>query len=84
MLEKAHRKYGEFCISKEYRGMYEVREKWRHDQLSELQAVRQEAIEQTTRNLINMGLPVQQITRGTGLSVAEVEIKKIIAIETRL
>lgn len=72
-LQKAHKLYQRFTATPEYLEVYEARQKWRRDRLSDLAEAERRGIERTARNLLNMGLSLEQIAQASGLSLAEIE-----------
>ena len=63
------------------RAAYESREAELHDQMTRLKSAKEEGIKETTiknaKNFLIMGLDVDMVANGTGLSIEEVEkIKK--------
>jgi len=63
------------------RAAYESREAELHDQMTRLKSAKEEGIKETTiknaKNFLIMGLDIEMVAKGTGLSVEEVQkIKK--------
>ena len=52
--------------------LYEEREKARRDMVSRINGAVREKMQETARNLLTLGIPIETIAKGTGLSVEEI------------
>jgi predicted transposase/invertase (TIGR01784 family) len=79
-MEQAVSAYRQITGSQEYQELERMRDKARHDEAQALgnarrKAQRQEKIE-TAKRLLALGIPVDLISAGTGLSCEEIESLK--------
>jgi predicted transposase/invertase (TIGR01784 family) len=75
-IRKAEEKMGDISRDKEALRVYQMREMALSDWTSGVNHARkegkQEGMREVARNFKKMGIPVEQIARGTGLSVEEI------------
>lgn len=72
-MNQAINAYYTITSSPEFREVERLREKARHDEAQALYHARREGKIEIAHNLMNMGLPLEQISRATGLTVEELE-----------
>lgn len=72
-MNQAINAYYTITASSEFRERERLFDKARHDEAQALRHARLEERVEIARNLKSLGLPAEQIARGTGLSLAEIE-----------
>jgi predicted transposase/invertase (TIGR01784 family) len=72
-IEKAEEKMSYICKDKEALRAYQMREMALSDWTSGINHARREGREEIARNFKKLGIPVEQIAQGTGLSVEDIE-----------
>lgn len=73
VMNQAINAYYTITASSEFRERERLFDKARHDEAQALRHARLEERVEIARNLKSLGLPAEQIARGTGLSLAEIE-----------
>ena len=84
-MDQAINAYYTITASPEFREIERLREKARHDEAQALYHAKQEGIQQgvaeekleIARNLLKINLPLEQISKATGLTIAEIERLRI-------
>ena len=73
LMEQAINEYYTITASPEFREKERLREKARHDEAQALYHARRGEKIEIARNLMQMGMPFEQISNATGLTSAEIE-----------